>query len=85
MTELQGDDPPDFDAPDDDLPEPPPTFWESVSDVTRGLVALIALSAAVLVLYIAGGVFLGLLTRAAPAVLAISAAIILARYLSRAR
>ena len=64
--------------------EPPPLTWrESMTDATKGLVALLVVSVGVLVLYVVGGVFLGVLTWAAPAVLAVGAAIALARYLSR--
>ncbi len=74
--------PPDFDR-DEDAPEPPPTWRESISDITRGILALLAFSVAVLALYVVGGMFAGLLSWAAPAVLAISAAVVLGRYLSR--
>lgn len=75
-----------FDLDDEiEVEEPPLSFWESLSEITKGLVALILLSVAVLALYVVGGVFLGFLTWAAPAVLAVSAALILARYLSRTR
>jgi hypothetical protein len=70
---------------DEEPEEPPVPFWTSVRDAARGLTALLALSIAVLMVYIVGGVFVGLLTWAAPAILAIAAAVILARYLSRGR
>ena len=77
---------PDFsiDA-DEDIEEPPLSFWGSISEIGRGLIALLLVSVGVLVLYIAGGIFLGFLTWAAPAVFAVTAALILARYLSRNR
>lgn len=77
---------PDFSRdPDEERPEPPVSFWQALFDISRGLIALVAVSIFVLALYVAGGIFLGLLTWAAPAVLAVSAVIILARYLSRTR
>lgn len=77
---------PDFRRdPDEEQPEPPVSFRQSLFDISRGLIALVAVSIFVLALYVAGGIFVGLLTWAAPAVLAVSAAIILARYLSRTR
>jgi hypothetical protein len=78
--------PPAWDeADDEDADEPPPTFRQSFVDFAGGMTALLLLSVAVLVLYVAGGLFLGFMAWAAPAVLAIGAAIILARYLSRNR
>lgn len=69
---------------DEDEPiEPPPSGWAKASEVTGGLIALLLVSVGVMVLYVAGGVFLGLLTTAAPAVLALTLAFLLARYLSR--
>ena len=76
---------PEYGEDEDDVEEPPPTFWEGVSDAARGLIALLLVALGVLALYVAGGVFLGVLVWAAPAVLAIGAAVILARYLSRPR
>lgn len=74
-----------FHEEDEDVEEPPPSFRTSVVDAAVGLAALLAISVGVLLLYVAGGVVLGLLTWAAPAVLAVTAAILLARYLSKHR
>jgi hypothetical protein len=74
----------EFDS-EDEIEEPRPSFRESLSEITKGVLALIVVSVAVLSLYVVGGVFLGFLTWAAPAVLAVSAALFLARYLSRTR
>ncbi|HSL23696.1 MAG TPA: hypothetical protein VK886_19345 [Vicinamibacterales bacterium] len=72
------------DGQDDDEPiEPPPSGWAMASEITGGLIALLLVSLGVMVLYLAGGVFLGLLTTAAPAVVALTLALLLARYLSR--
>lgn len=81
----QADVEPGFWDPDESeaIEPPPPTLRESMTDATRGLVALLVVSVGVLLLYVLGGVFLGVLTWAAPAVLAIGGAIALARYLSR--
>lgn len=75
---------PDFNAVDD-VEDPPVSFWRSLSEIGGGLLLLVLVSVGVLLLYLVGGIFLGLLTRMAPAVLAVSAAVILARYLSRSR
>lgn len=61
----------------------PRSAWGTISEVARGLIALLLFSVAVLTLYVAGGVFFGALAWAAPAVLAVGGAIVLARYLSR--
>lgn len=57
--------------------------WSIVAEVGGGLVALFLVSVAVIAMYLAGGVFVGLLTTAAPAVATMLAAVLLARYLSR--
>lgn len=76
---------PDFNAVDDVEDRPPVSFWQSLFEIGGGLLLLVLVSVGVLLLYLVGGIFLGLLTRMAPAVLAVSAAVILARYLSRSR
>lgn len=70
---------------DEEVEEPPPSLRASVADAATGLAALLAISVAVFLLYIAGGMFLGFLTWAAPAVVILAAAFLLARYLSKNR
>lgn len=83
---VQGDEEVQDDDDDlDELEEPPASLWATVSEITGGVVALFLVAAGVLALYVAGGVFLGFLTWAAPAFLAIAGAFVLARYLSRTR
>lgn len=68
---------------EDAVEEPTLSTWGTISEVAGGILALLLLSVFVLVLYVAGGVVFGLVAWAAPAILAIGAAIVLARYLSR--
>jgi hypothetical protein len=76
---------------EDDEEEPskagPRSRWSTAAEVLGGLLALFLVSVAVWVLYLAVGVGFAvaghLVTTAAPAIAAVTAALILARYLSR--
>jgi hypothetical protein len=61
----------------------PPSPWAAASEIAGGILALLAVSVGVIALYLAGGVALGLFSTAAPVILAMAAALLLARYLSR--
>lgn len=76
-------------APDDgfdeDQAEPaaPPSRWSTVTEILGGLFALLLVTLGVMAFYLVGGVLVELLATAAPAVVAVAAALLLARYLSR--
>jgi hypothetical protein len=61
----------------------PRSRWRLAAEILGGLFALLLVTLGVMAFYLAGGVFLGLMETAAPAILAIIAAVWLARYLSR--
>jgi hypothetical protein len=67
----------------DEEEEPPLSAWGAASEITRGLIALLLTAVGVLALYVAGGVFLGVLAWAAPVLAVLAAIVLLARYLSR--
>lgn len=79
--------PTSFETEDDDLPEAVPTGWAAAKEIVGALIALLLVTLVVMVIYLAGGIAFGVLDylfrTAAPAILAIVAAILLARYLSR--
>lgn len=76
-----------FENPEDDEgdagEQAPQSWWSAIAEVGGGVVALFLIAAAVIAMYVAGGIFAGLLATAAPAVAALVAAVLLARYLSR--
>ena len=72
-------------AIDEEREEPPLSAWGEISEFAGALIALLLLAIAVLVVYVAGGVFFALVAWAAPAVAAVAVAIVLARYLGRTK
>lgn len=72
---------------DDDEDRPAPTGWAAAREIAWSVVALLIVAVAVMGLYLAGGLAFGvlgyLLSTAAPAILAVTLAVVLARYLSR--
>jgi hypothetical protein len=68
---------------DDEPVVEPRSRWRLAAEILGGLFALLLVTLGVMAFYLAGGVFLGLLETAAPAILAMMAAVWLARYLSR--
>ena len=72
---------------EDEYAVEPRSLWSSAAEIGSGLLALVLVTIAVWVVYLAFGLGFALvdrlLTIAAPALLAMGAAVLLARYLSR--
>jgi hypothetical protein len=83
-----GDEEPDVapteDEEEDDIaPAAPRSRWSEAAEITGSLVALLLVTLSVLAFYLVGGFLVELIATAAPAVLAVVAAVLLARYLRR--